>query len=330
MPHTRRLIKSNGLYEISFRARDCLPFCCTDYMKLLIYSALARVQRDNKVILHHFIFEGSHPHILCTAKDANQCQEFYGQLKKQLTDSCKRLLGVTHLRLWEDRAAVIEVPTIEDAIDKIGYLYANPSNDDQVSRIERYPGVSSWKAYQAAESIDACIRSDHPWIQLPMISKLPSRVVTPKQDKWLCQQMRSKAKHLHTLEVYPLQWLQGLIPNPTDKDIARVTKEISENLTTREAANSRRRQLEGKKPIGANKLRYQALLKPHRSKKQGRRIHVQSRVKEIRLAMIKELRAVSDRCSQVYQLWKTGDFSVPWPAGTFPPPLPPLANYFCY
>jgi len=330
MPHTRRFIKSNTVYEISFRARDCLPFACTGYMKLLIYSALARVQRDNKVLLHHFIFEGSHPHIICTAKDAYQCQEFYGQLKKQLTDSCKRLLGLKHLQLWEDRAAVIEIPTLEDAIDKIGYLYSNPSNDDLASSIDRYPGVSSWKDFQTAENADTCIRSDHPWIQLPMIPKLPSLSVTPKQDKFLCRQMSSKAKQSHTLEVYPLQWIQRFIPNLTPKVTARVTREVLENLAAREAANSRRRQLTGKKPMGATKLRSQPAFKPHKSKKQGRKIHVQSRVREIRLAMIKELQAVSDRCRQVYKRWKAGDFSVPWPAGTFPPPLPPLANYFCY
>jgi len=100
MPRAPRLIKSNTLYGISFRARRGLPFCCTMYMRAIIEGILARVQRDDKVILHHHVFEGSHVHLIITAKDSDACKMFYGQLEKQITDSIKRLLGLEHLSLW--------------------------------------------------------------------------------------------------------------------------------------------------------------------------------------------------------------------------------------
>lgn len=330
MSHVRRYIKSNCVYELSFRARESLPFNCTEYMSVLIYGILSRIQRDNKVIIHHFIFEGSHPHIILTAKDADQCRKFYGQLKKQITDSCKYLLGLEHLTLWEENASVIQIATLEDAISKIGYVYANPSNDDLASSIERYPGVSSWQVFKTAERLEDCSSSVHPWIQLPMIPRLPSASVSKSQDRFICKKMTAQAKFYHTLEVYPLKWIESFIPNPSAEVVERVRREILENLAARELENSKRRAKENKPVMGANKLRAQALLKPHRPKKRGRRISVQSQVKEIRIALINELKAVSELCRQVYQRWKQGDFSVPWPPGTFPPPLPAMANCISY
>lgn len=326
MPRTRRYFKSNSLYEIIFRAREGLPFACTRYMRLIANGILARVQRDNKVILHHFLLEGSHPHIICTAKDANQCQKFYGQFQKQLTDAIKRLLGRSHLSIWEGRASVIEIPTLNDAISKIGYLYANPSNDDLETCIEQYPGISSWPTFLEAESIDEAVCSEHPWIQLPMIPTLSSTSVTAREDDSLCRQMLSLAKKSHVLEVYPNLWIMRFIDNPTAEDLADVNKRILEDLRLREKANNERREKSKKSVLGAARLRKQPLLSPHTPKKNSRKIFVQSIYKEIRLQIIAELRQIDALCREVYRLWKQGDFSVPWPPGTFPPPLPPMAN----
>lgn len=326
MPRQRRYIKSNSLYEITFRSRDTLPFACTELMKVILQGILARIQRDNKVTVHHYIFEGSHPHILCTANDADQCQKFYGQLQKQITDSIKRLLGLEHLNIWDGRASVIEIGSLEDAIDKIGYLYSNPSNDDLETCIEQYPGVNSWNATLEAGSVNEAIQSEHPWIQLPMIPALPSSSVTAKQDSAVCEKMLAQAKYTHSLRVYPYQWLRCFLENPTEEDLKRVKAAALENLRRREKENSERRAENCKKVLGAARLRRQPLLKPHTPKKKGRKIFVQSMFREVRQRIIENIKQVDELCRKVYQKWKVGDFSVLWPPGTFPPPLPPMAN----
>ena len=326
MPRTRRYIESNSLYEITFRARDSLPFPCTDYMELIIKSVLARVQDDDKVILHHYIFEGSHPHIFCTARDADQCQRFYGQLEKQLTDSLKRLTGVEHLSVWEGRATVIKIPTLDDAVAKIGYLYSNPSNDDLETSIERYPGVNSWKAFLKASSMDEEVSSEHGWIRQPMIPKLPSHSIAPRQDKAVCKKMLSQVKKSHVLRVYPHAWIKHFIEDPSPTDMERVKQMVLKNLRDREAANALRRERTRKSILGVARLRSQPLLKPHRPKKTACKIFAQSMFKDVRQRLIAELKYIDNLCRQVYERWKRGDFFVPWPPGTFPPPLPPMAS----
>ncbi|MCB0358284.1 MAG: hypothetical protein KDD44_01565 [Bdellovibrionales bacterium] len=326
MPRSRRYIKARAVYEIVFRAHSSLPFPCTDYMRLIIEGILARVQRDHKVVLHHYVLEGSHPHIIITAKDARQCMRFYAQLKKQITDAIKRLLGLKRLKLWEDHASVIEIPTLDDLILKISYSYLNPSNDDLSDSIDRYPGISSWSAFLDADSIDACVSSVHPWIRQPMISQLPSRSVTPAQDRMITREMKSRAKCTHTLRIYPWLWMELFKDELPEGGLAEVKQLILDCIRAGEADNRKRRELTNKRVMGKERLRAQPLLKAHTPKKKERKILVQSRFRDIRKALIEEFKRIDALCRAVYERWKQGDFSCSWPPGTFPPPLPPLAN----
>jgi hypothetical protein len=296
-------------------------------MQAIIMSVLARVQRDQKVILHHFIFEGSHPHIICTARDALLCQRFYGELKKQLTDSIKRLAGIKHLSLWERRANVSEIPSLEDAITKIAYVYTNPSNDDLCNSIEEYPGVSSWKVFGGVpNTADSYVVSEHAWIRQPHIPKLPSRSLSVKQDRAILKKMLISTESKHELRVYPNSWINCFIQNPSDEDVFEATKEIVFRVAKIEAANIKRRKGQRKGVIGVAALMNQPLLKPHRPRKKGRKIFVQSQSRPLRLALIRERKVIESLCREVYRRWSRGDFTICWPPGTFPPPLPPMAS----
>src|SRR5262245_37021010 len=130
MPRRRRQIISNSCYEICFRARRSLPLSSHRFIKFLIKSCLARVQRDDKVTLCHDLWNGSHPHLIVKAHDAEQCVRFYGEIQKKITDAIKRLLGVSHLNIWEGRATVAQLRDVAAVQDRIAYLYANPAQDD--------------------------------------------------------------------------------------------------------------------------------------------------------------------------------------------------------
>lgn len=325
MPRARRWIKSNTLYHIVFRARSGLPFCCTMYMRLILEGILARVQRDDKVIVNHHLFEGSHVHLIVTAKDSDACKMFYGQIEKQITDSIKRLLGLEHLSLWT-KVTAYEIPTLIDAINEIVYLYTNPSNDDLTAKIEDYPGVSSWDKATRATSLNDCMSSWHPWIQLPMIESLPCRSVTDRQDRLITERMRSKAIEKHELKIYPNQWIGLFIKNPTAENVNSINKRIVSLIRRKEAANAIRRQKAGKQVLGAKRLKAQILLKPHTPKKKGRKIFVKSIFREIRIKLISDMKHISALCKHAYERWKIGDYKAVWPPGTFLPPLPPRAN----
>ena len=104
MPRLRRYVVSKQVYEVCFRTKRGLPFVCTEYMKLILESVLARAQRDYKVEISHFVYMGNHPHMLITARDSLQFKNFYCEVKKQTTEMIKRLLNLRHLSLWQENA----------------------------------------------------------------------------------------------------------------------------------------------------------------------------------------------------------------------------------
>ena len=136
MPHRRRHIVSNTCYEICFRAKETLPFVCYKLIRLIIGAAMARTQRDDKVVICHDIWNGSHAHIILVAKDAQQFVNFYGELQKRITDALKRLTGRESLSLWEGYPMVAEIGDLAAAIDRIAYIYANPAQDNLVENIK--------------------------------------------------------------------------------------------------------------------------------------------------------------------------------------------------
>lgn len=209
MGHTRRQFKSGTLYEISFRAKEGLPFVAYRVIELIIESVVARVQRDNKVTLSHDVWEGSHCHLIAIAWDSSNFVAFYGELKKQLTDGIKALLGKEYLNLWEDYPTVAEIVDLPTAIERISYLYANPAQDNLVDSIEKFPGTSSYKDFrQCCDDITAVTTKQCPWIQRPMIEPLHSCVLTPDQDSNITKKLIAKSKKKHAFIRKPNAWMK--------------------------------------------------------------------------------------------------------------------------
>ena len=159
-----------------------------------------------------------------------------------------------------------------------------------------------------------------------MIPKLPSPAVTPAQDRMLTRELREKAKCTHTLNLFPWLWLRHFAEELPEGGVKEVKRRIFERIRGVEEENRKRRACAKKRVLGKERLRAQALLKPHTPKKKERKIFLQSQFADIRQALIDEFKRIDALCRKIYERWKRGDFSVPWPPGTFPPPLPPQAN----
>jgi len=119
------------VYEICFRARASLPLVAHKFVNFILQCVLARAQRDDKVILCHDIWNGSHPHLIVVSKDAQQLVNFYSEIQKKVTDILKRLLGLSFLHVWEGNVSVIKIGDVEAVKDRISYLYANPAQDNR-------------------------------------------------------------------------------------------------------------------------------------------------------------------------------------------------------
>jgi hypothetical protein len=330
VPRTRRYFPSKQVYEIIFRARRGLPLPALEIIEVLILSALARTQRDNKITLCHHLWMGNHAHIICLGYDAECLVHFYQEVQKKITDALKQLLGLSHLNIWEGDALVAIIRDPDAVVNQIAYSYANPARANLVDTLEDYPGLSSWRDYlNASDSVDASIEHDVPWIRLPSIEKLFSRKLTQCQDRFIAEQLRSYAQKKHRLVVKPNAWMAVFgIDEP--EEVARWNEKVRFALNEKEIVARERRAKNSEKVIGSRRLRSQEILRefiPKREKGE-KRVFVISTTPELRMDFIHTVQEISRRCSLLYQKWKRGDFSVKWPPGVFRPCAPPTANLF--
>lgn len=326
MPRMRRRIKSKCCYEICFRAREGLPLVAYQTMALIIGSAIARTQRDDKVILCHDIWNGSHAHIILVTQDSEQCTRFYGELQKRITDAIKRLLGLKYLDLWEGRPMVAEIADLDAAVERISYLYANPAQDDLEDRIDKFPGYSSWPHFkQTPPELAAKPVQELPWIRLPSIPQIPDKALSPEEDLALVRQLWASNGERHVLARMPNAWMScfGL---EGSKDIETVNQRIVARIQEREIEARKIREQTGKKVMGARKLLSQKIMKEHRPKKKDIKIFIISSIKELRTQLISEFQKFCRDCAECLRRWRLGDFGITWPPGAFKPPLPPLLN----
>ena len=329
MGRPRKQILSNETYEICMRTRRGLPFVCTFYMQLILEGVLARVQRNMKVVINHFLWMANHAHIIVEAKDAEECTRFYGEVQKQLTEALKRLLGRKHLSLWRsNETSVLHLGDKAAVMKQIAYLYANPARANLVETIDDYPGVSSWRDFAAATAdIRATVSKSCPWIQAPMIPTLPTRSVNSRQDMRLTAMMRERKRQSHDLVLHPNRWMKkyGIV---SSEDVAATNRSIMEMVRENERRARIQRQVDGKKVMGANRLRRRELTLDYVPRKLTRRLFVYAEDKQLRIRMIEAYRAFCEACRRCYEQWKRGIFAVDWPPGALKPPQPINANWF--
>jgi REP element-mobilizing transposase RayT len=294
-------------------------------MNLLIKSAIARTQRNFKVYICHHVWMGNHAHLLVISRDARELATFYGELQKRLTDYLKRLLGLSHLDLWEGDCSVIRIADYEAAIERIAYFYANPARANLVNSIESYPGLSSYEAFNSAKDSLFAHRIERTvWVRCPAVPKLPSRTLTEGQDKRLADLLMQNAKKAR-FATFPHLWLRcfGL---STPADVREAKELVRDQITSLEAAARAERDAAGLRTFGAKILRRQPVLKDHIPKKYSRRIFVIARDKDVRLSYIRQVHEICALCDECYRRWQRGDYNFIWPPGTFPPPYPMSAN----
>jgi hypothetical protein len=247
--------------------------------------------------------------------------DFYKELKKGVTESVKGLLGLAHLNLWEPRSMVAVIPTLEDVIERLVYIFCNPAKAGLEESIDDFPGLSSWKAFKTCEpSVHATVSIPVRYYPKSALPRLPEGdTLTEEEDKRLVAHLKRSEEALeHELVIKPLAWLE-LFGITDRKRIEAIRQRVIKLVYEQEAKYQKERT---RPVIGAQNLRRQRYLKPHVPAKRGRKIFVISVDPEMRRRIISFVRQISETCRMCYERLKQGG-SVTWPDGIFIPWLPP-------
>ena len=78
--------------------------------------------------------------------------------------------------------------------------------------------------------------------------------------------------------------------------------------------------------MGRERLINQPLDTTYRPKRSGKRMCCLSEDRSIRVVFINFLKDLYEKAKKIAQRWKLGDYSLPFPLGLYPPPMPKLAE----
>ena len=326
MARTRRYIRAERPFELEIRVKEGLPFACLEVVKLLLKSAMARAQRDNKIKICHYNWLANHLHMLFIPYDAEKCIFFYQELQKKITEYMKRLLGVRRLALWEGDPVLAEILDFEKALDRIAYLYANPASANLVDSIDEYPGLSSWVDFlEAGTQVDSVVSHSVPWVRLPNVKKLPSLVLSTAKDLALYEELVATSDTSHELAIYPYALL-SCFGTTEMSDIKSVRERIINKVRTLETYAREVRKQTGKSVIGVVRLLKQKIMAFHLPPPRERRIYVHASDTKERIEHISAVKMFCSACKICYRAWKAGECTISWPSGAIRPALRPCAN----
>ena len=322
---TRRQIISGKPYELILRVSNKLPFVALELVDLIIKSALARAQRDNKVIICHHIWMGNHVHIILIPLDPQQCVNFYQELQKKLTDSFKGLMGLKTLSLWDGSPVLAELLDIDKVIEKIAYAYANPATANLVDSIEEYPGLSSYQQFLSSNNtLKACSEIIAPYIRMDAIKPLQRLILSSQEDREYSANLKDSARTQHKLIIHHNAWMSAFGIS-SDAEVAETNTRIFDAIKRREQEARDKRGVEKKTVVGSLRLKRISIFSECKSAQRGRRIFFHASTKELRLAFLAAFKDFTTQCRKCYELLKQGVLGE-WPPGAFRPPAGPLAS----
>jgi len=261
---------------------------------------------------------GNHVHLVVLVEDPGDVKSFVERFKCETAHAVNRLMGRRQVTVWCEGYDSPAILTIEDLIEKLAYVYANPVRAHRTESIDDYLGVSSWGMFSSRQLTKQVTR-----IRRPHLKPLPRTPLSLTQQQQLADAVEQASSETLGFSLVPDAWTKAFPNSLTPQEVnQRVIKRIREI----EAEFSLIREAKGIRLPSRQAIINQPIDLPYSPTTFGRRMwcicwDVSLRVSFI--ALIKSLRA---QASEVRKRWREGNRHAPFSPGLFPPCQPPLAN----
>jgi REP element-mobilizing transposase RayT len=314
----RRYFRSGSVHFVTFRTEEGLPFVQVRFINMLMLSALARAKQQYPVQLIAVVVQANHVHMLIRVLDPAEASAFIGYFKTETSNCLNRLLNRRQRTVWAKRFDSPMVLDFEKALELFSYTLLNPVKDGLVDSMTEYPGVSSYQALIHGQN-ELVVKS----IPRSAVKKLADPTRPLQEDRSLSQYFASGEFADIKLQFEP-EALRLAYAETRDLSVEQFREKLIESLQAMEA-ELRREQI-GRRPLGACSLISASMLTRHEPPISGRRMICVSSIPESRRIFIPGYRHLDHQCAEVFNQWKQGNISVPFPPGMFAPGMPRLAN----
>ena len=302
MPRRLRHIPEGGaLVEVTCRTLQS-RFLLTPNQELneTIVGTLARAQRRSPVKICALFFAGNHFHCLLDVDNAKQLTDFMQYASSNLAREVSRLTGWKQ-KVWGRRYQGILTTDEEEAqTHRFLYILRHGVKEGLLSSPREWPGV---------HSVDALLTGE------------PLRGFWFDRTKEGAARRRGEAFSRYdfatseTIVLSPVPCWRHLTPEQYRHRIADLVHEI-------EADAERDRQQGGREPLGAEGVKTQNPLEAPRRSKKSPAPDFHAATKSALQALRDDYREFVAEYREASAKYLAGDRLAPFPAGSFPPPMP--------
>lgn len=318
MPRPPRILLPHSVVLLTSRVQQGLPFVGTPLMEMILWSALALAQTLYPIKIISFVIMGNHVHIIVLVEDPSIVESFMERFKCESAHAINRLLGRRQVTVWAEGYDSPTILTLEDLIEKLAYVYANPVRAHLTDSISSYQGVSSWKMLVSGE-----ITKEVKRVRRTFLEPLPSGHLSHAQQEGVAADVEAQVTETLHFTLSPHAWVHAFPEAPTP-DL--VTQRLLTRLQEIEAEMAHLRR--------TNRI---SLPSPHESTRAsidtsyaprsfGRRMWCICRDIPLRIAFINFIKELKSKARAVRERWRRGEISAPFPPGLFPPCPPILSN----
>lgn len=320
MPRPPRILLPHSVVLLTSRVQQGLPFVCTPLVKTILWSTLAHAQTLYPIKIISFVVMGNHIHIIALVEDPTTVESFMERFKCESSHAINRLLDRRQVTVWAEGYDSPTILTVDDLIEKLAYVYANPVRAHITDSISNYQGVSSWQMYTTGQHTKEVKR-----IRRTLLEPLPNEPLSHAQHRRLAETVEAEATETICFTLSPDAWTHAFpgacTPESLNQKLLTRLQEIEREMAHLRQAN----RIRLPSPHDTTKASIDTTYTP---KSFGRRMWCICRDIPLRIAFINFIKELKTQAREIRQRWRQGEISAPFPPGLFPPSQPILANLF--
>lgn len=326
MPRPPKFYFPGKIYFITTSVEDGFMFPPNELTRELVLKSLAQAQKLYNIEILDVIVQMTHIHIMVRVIDPADAADFMERFKTETAHVLNRILGKKKKTVWCEGYDSPLIPDLATAIDKIAYIYANPSNDDGEDTIEAFPGFNTfstrkWMASGELPLDDVEIATYY----LARTDFHPATDHTPEgYRRYRLNLIEGRKKNALTISPNAVFHAFGITD---EREIRALNGLIVSEVRKREEINRSVRETQGRTVIGAKRLRETPIGAHYIPDRSGRRMRVHCKDITLRKEVLSALRALVKTRDKVREGRRKGDYSLRYPIGVFPPYEFRLAEY---
>jgi REP element-mobilizing transposase RayT len=313
MPSPPKIFYPGSVHVICASVEEGIMFPPNALVNEILKKCLAQAQELHPIELCHYLFSGTHFHMLARVIDPQDMADFMERFKTESAHAINRLLGRKKRTVWCEGYDSPVLEDVETVQEKIAYLYENPSRDGLAESVERYPGLSSWGQFKAGVVGER--RYETRYIPRDDIEALPKRTLSEREYESLRRKLIHKKKKNH-FRVDCNAWMKRFGIEDTEAQ-REVNREIEGEVGRREEGHRAQRQ--GQAAMGRKALVETKVGREYVPERSGKKMLIHSVHREFRKERIRFFRELIAEGREVLERWRQGDMACRYPRGLFPP-----------